>query len=113
MPKECLTHRDSPALRIPTIQTSLTPVHHHQRLRIALMAKRRPRRKPRPLTRLDRRHNRRLHLLAGRLKRRPLLRNQLPRRLIHLRITDQPDVLHVLLHHRADLGHDGRHVHPT
>jgi hypothetical protein len=37
----------SPALRIPTIQASLTPVHQHQRLRIALLAQRRARREAR------------------------------------------------------------------
>ena len=34
----------SPALRIPTIQTSLAPIHQHQRLRIALLAQRGARR---------------------------------------------------------------------
>jgi hypothetical protein len=36
---------NSPALRIPTIQTSLTPIHQHQCLRVALHAQSRARRK--------------------------------------------------------------------
>src|SRR5690606_15520677 len=39
--------RASSALRIPTIQTSRTPIHQHQRLRAALVAHGRGRRKTR------------------------------------------------------------------
>src|SRR5690606_14346954 len=39
----------SPALAIPTIQTSRTPIHDHQRLRAALVAHRRAGREARPV----------------------------------------------------------------
>src|SRR3546814_8414839 len=47
---------------------------------------------------------------ADLLVRSALVGNQLASSSIHLRIMDQPDVLHVLLHHRADLGDDAGHV---
>jgi len=108
---------NSPALAIPTIQTSLTPIHQHQRLRIALGAQRRPRRKPIARFasgRLSLNSRPRLaHLnvfFCASLIRRTLLRDQALGRLVHLRVVDQADGLHVLLDHRADLGHDAGHV---
>jgi 5-methylcytosine-specific restriction enzyme A len=38
--RQPMMQHPSPALRIPTIQTSLAPIHQHQRLRIALSAER-------------------------------------------------------------------------
>jgi hypothetical protein len=106
----------SPALRIPTIQARLTPIHQHQRLRVALLAQRGARRKARGFGVAGGRRGRsRLARLSvffcpGLLVGSPLLGNQLARRLVHLWVVDQADVLHVLLDHRADLGDDAGHV---
>jgi hypothetical protein len=117
-----ISARPSPALRIPTIQARLTPIHQHQRLRIALLAQRGTRRKPGSIelrlavTRCGSRsiaHRVRSYigfLGGGGFVGGAFVGDELAGGFVHLRVVDHADVFHVLLHHRADFGDDAGHV---
>src|SRR5262245_25909376 len=91
----------SPALRIPAIQTSHTPIHHDHRRRAALAAQLRAFR----IVALAER----VRLLLLGFKLRALLSHQLLLVFIQPHGAQQADEREVLLDHVAQLGNDGRH----